>query len=376
MTFTQTSKFFGALIIGMIFFASTVFSVEAKTVVRSGETVSIAEEQTIEGDFYTAANIINVSGSVKEDMISAGGQITINGSVGDDVLIFAGRADVHGTVGDDLRILAGEVTIAEPIMGDVFVMGGVVNILSTASVSGDVLIYAGQATIEGSIGGDIIGSVDQLRVDAVVSGDIDVAVTQLTLGDRANIEGSVRYSSNNLVVQSLDATVSGDLVRSDPVLPVKDISAKNALIPILSLLFSVLVWYLISRRSLDLVVKRALVKSPRPILLGLAALIFMPIAFSVLLMSMIGTPIGLIGLFGYLLLGLLSIIGLPAVVGQLLMKVFNQPSAGLSLVTLVAGVVGVTLLMLLPIIGQIALLVFMLITLGAMVDLFIRPSID
>lgn len=359
-----------------LFLVMMVSSVEASSVIRSGETVSISEEQTIEGDFYSAAGKVNVSGSVEDDMISSGGQVALNGSVGGDVFIIGGQVDIYGTVGDDLRILAGEVIIAEPILGDVFVMGGAVTILSTASVAGDVVLFAGEATVEGSVGGNILGTVDVLRIDAPVAGDVDITVGQLTLGDQTTIDGSVQYVSNSLVIQSLNATVSGELVRNDPVLPMAKNSASSALVPILILLFSVLVWYWVSRRSLRRVVDRALVPSVRPFLMGFGVLFLAPIAVGILMVSMIGGVVALVLMFAYLLLVTLSLIGLTAVLGQLLMRAFNRPTNRLSLTTLIVGVLGVSLLLLLPIIGQVLLLVFMVLTLGAMTDLLIRPNLD
>lgn len=370
-----STKIAGVSAVVGTFFVLAVSVVDAQSVVRSGDTVSIAEDQVIEGDFYSAANIINVSGEVSEDALLVGGQVTVNGASGDDLLIVSGQTDIHGTVGDDLRIVAGEVTIAEPVMGDVFVAAGTVHILSTASIAGDLLMYAGQATVEGSVGGDVMGTVENLRIDAAVAGDVDVTVTQLTLGDRAAVNGSVRYVSHELAVLAPNHMVGGDVLRNDPVLPGTDMTVKAALIPVLVLLFSVLVWYLVSRRSLRTVVSRAVVRSPRPVLLGVVTLLVMPFVTAVLLFSVLGTMVGIISVLGYMLLVLLGMVAVPAILGQLLLKVFNQPNAQLSLLSLVVGVVGVSLLMLLPVLGQVLILALLLVAMGAMVDALIRPEV-
>jgi hypothetical protein len=44
-------------------------AVEAKTVVRTGDTVSVAQEQKIEGNFYTAAGIVDISGEMTADAL-------------------------------------------------------------------------------------------------------------------------------------------------------------------------------------------------------------------------------------------------------------------------------------------------------------------
>ena len=362
----------GLFLLITLFLASDA---EARTVVRTGESVSLAENQMVEGDFYGAAGKVNISGSVTEDVLAAGGQVKINGSIGEDATIFGITVDTHGTVGDDLRVVAGEVTIADPVMGDLFVLGGVVTILSTASISGDVIVYAGQLTVEGSVGGDILGSVDTIRVDSDVSGDIDVSTLSLTLGDRANVAGSVKYVSNELAVRAQNAVVGGELIRNDPVIMTVSSTIKTILVPTLVLMFSVLIWFLISKQTLNKVSKRAIIKSPKPILLGCSVILFAPVAISMLLVSVIGSLVGIVFALIYLLLITLSTTAATAVVGQIMMRMFNQPEKELTLITVVVGVVGVSLLMLLPVLGLLLIVGFMILSVGAMVDLLINPDL-
>jgi cytoskeletal protein CcmA (bactofilin family) len=330
-------------------------SVDASSVIRTGDTLSISEDQLIEGDFYSATGKMNFSGAVQGDAIIASPQVTINGNIDKDAALFGGTVDVYGTVGDDLRVVAGETTIAEPVMGDVLVIGGVLTILSSASVAGDVILVTGQATIEGSVGGDILGWSDILRIDAPVAGDVSVTVSALTLGDKANISGSVQYVSRELAVQAQNAIVEGDLVRNDPVVPAVSTSLGEALIPVLMILFSVLAWYLISRKSLTAITNKALRKSVRPALLGFASVILVPFAIVLLTVSVIGMLVGITLFFLYALLLMLALIALPALIGQAMLKLFSRPTKELTLVSLVVGVFGVMFLAVLPIIGALVL---------------------
>ena len=78
---------------------------------------------------------------------------------------------------------------------------------------------------------------------------MDVTVNQLTLGDKAVVDGNIHYISSLLATQALNATIGGDLVRNDPVIPVKDVTVRTAVMPVLILLFSTLcgTWYQESR---------------------------------------------------------------------------------------------------------------------------------
>jgi len=369
----RAAPFLWLIIASLLALAPLVAS--ADSVIRTGENISLAEDQLIEADFYSAAGKLNISGEVGQDVIAIASQVTINGSVGVDAFLVGGTVDVFGTVGDDLRIIAGEVTIAEPVMGDVLIIGGVVNILSSASISGDLILLAGQATVAGSVGGDILGRANDLRIDAAVAGSVDVTTFNLTLGEKAAITGSVEYVSRNLAVQALNASIGGDLVRSDPVLPTTDFNIQSMLYPVLILLFSVLVWYLVSKQTLTSVSQRALTKSFRPALIGCAVVLFSPLAIIILSISMLGLFVGIALFFAYGLLIILSMIAVSAVIGQMMMKLFSRSSAKVSLVSLVVGVIGVSLLLLLPLIGELVLAVFVILALGAMVDLLLRPSV-
>lgn len=351
----------------------SVPAVEAKTVLRSGDSVSISEDQIVEGDFYTAGSKISISGEIKEDIVSAGGETTLNGLVGGDAFLVGGRVDVHSKIGDDLRILAGDVTIAESVAGDVLVIGGSVNILSTASVAGDVIIFGGEAVIEGPVAGDVLGFTGTLRIDSAVKGEVDVTVEQLTIGDNAKIDGGVRYVSDMVLVQSLNASIVGDVMRSDPQSSDEKSSRWNPVVVFsLVLIFSVLVWYLLSRKTLQMVVSRVTNNSRRSMLVGFAAVILVPIATSILIFSAVGSIVGFVTLLLYMAFLVLGMIASVPVFGALLLTTFKRSNpAAINLQSLFLGMVLFSLLMIMPMIGSLFIIICILITFGALIDLLI-----
>lgn len=372
-------KISGISLISCFFVGFFAYSAEASSVLRSGDNVSIAEDQIVEGDFYAAASKINISGEVKEDLVAAGGQVTLNGPVGADVFIIGGGADVHGTVGDDLRILAGEVTIAEPVMGDVLVVGGNVTILSTASVAGDVIVFAGDVVIEGSVDGDVIGVIGSMRIDSSIAGDVDISTNTLTLGDGAKIAGSVLYTSETVLTKALNTSVAGDIVRNDP-LSVDDSSDwKSFLIICLVLLFSVLVWYLLSAKTLRSVVSRATTYSVRSLLIGFSGFIVVPLGATILLASTIGSVVGLIAFLIYFLILLLGLIACLAMFGSLVFTKFisvKKPSVAMvTPVTLILGVFTFMVVVLIPFIGILAIVLAYFTACGATAETLLRSDI-
>jgi cytoskeletal protein CcmA (bactofilin family) len=369
MTNFFTIKSFAVLIPITLLFVLMAQTVLANTVVRSGQTVSVAEGQSVAGDFYVAAGTINISGEVEEDALLLGGQVTVNGTINENAFIVGGNVDIHGTINDDLRIIGGEVTIAESIVGDLAIFGGSVNILSSASIGGDLLIYGADVAIEGSIEGDLLGTVGTLRVDSYVGGDIDVRVTNLVLGDQANLAGNLTYDSFNNLERSLNATVSGEVLRNDPVVALSEGKELNFLIPSLIVLFSILSWYLFSKKTLNKVVNKALVRSPKPALIGFAVLFLAPIAALMLTLTIIGSMLGLAILFAYSLIIVLALIVMPAVLGQMLMLAFTKTDGRVNLLSILIGVLVITVLSQLPVLGLILFFVLLIIAIGSLVEI-------
>ncbi len=351
----------------------------ASSVVRTGETISIEKDQKIEGDFYAASSVLSISGEVAEDLVSIAGRNTLNGTVGKDALMLGASVDVHGAVGEDLRIIAGDVIIAEPVSGDVFIIADTVKILSTASIGGDLVVYGGTVEVSGSVGGNIIGTYESLRLDAPVAKGVDISAQQLTLGDRAEIIEHVRYVSGEELVRAPSAKIGGDVTRNDAITetdtkaPVRQFAIAG-----LILLFSVLAWFMVARTLLTHMVQRAVTKSVRPLLLGFITLIAAPVIFVVLTVSIIGSLVGVTGLLVYCALLITSVVGMAAVLGVFILsqiKKKKDASLEVSPYSLVAGAVAVVLLAVIPLFGPIILLGLFLVTLGAIIDLMLRPVV-
>ncbi|MEY2665725.1 MAG: hypothetical protein RLZZ480_830 [Candidatus Parcubacteria bacterium] len=368
------SKPFISLAVCAVAFLTVPVSASADTVIRTGETISIDSNQKIDGDFYAAASILNLSGAVGEDMSAVGGKVTLNGSVGKDALLAGGNVDVHGAVGDDLRIVGGDVIIAEPVTGDVFVIARSVTILDTASIGGDLIVYANEVVVSGSVGGDIIGSVETARLDAAVAGSVDISVGVLTIGDRANISGTVKYTSADTLTRAPNAK-AGEILRNDPVAKEGGTSgAKFASLVVLSFLFSVLVWYLVARNFLAHIVERALVRGIRPTATGFITFFAAPVIIVVLTVSVLGTLVGVTAFAAYLFAVLLSIISSAAVVGQLVVQTYKKSATALTPLTLCVGVSVITVVAMIPKIGPLAIVVLFVVTLGALVDIILHPN--
>jgi cytoskeletal protein CcmA (bactofilin family) len=299
--------------------------VEASSVVRSGETVTIAADQEVAGDFYGMGGTVAISGLIGEDLVLAGGSIALNGTIGADALLAAGEVDINGVVKDDVRIVSGRVTVAGEVTGDLVVFASELKVLSTATIGGDILFYGDYAEISGVIGKDILGTSNRLRIDGEVLGGLNVTSGALTLGDKAAIAKNVVYSSATDLVRAQNATVEGEVVRNS--VTTNEVNPlKFLLIPLFIVLFSTFVWLLLFRRSVEKVVGSIQARPVMVGLIGFGAFFLLPISAGILLASTLGMILGGTLLLFFMLAVLISISLVGIVIGALLRKSFLKKS--------------------------------------------------
>lgn len=342
----------------------------AETVLRIGENVSVEADQVVDGDYYVSVGPLgntSMSGTVAQDMYAFGGVVDVNGIIGNDLTLVGGTSQLHATVTDDVRIIAGEVTVAEHIGGDLFVIGGKLNMLSTASVDGDVIFFGGDAEINGTVGGSVLGTSERIRVDATVGKDVDVkTATALTLGERAQVGGSVRYASVDPLVRAQNASVEGEVVTNDyydsmASAPERDL--RGALVPLFMTLFASLSLYLLFRKELQLLVQSVLLHPLRHAVAGIAVLILGPVVSIILLLTVLGSLIGIAGLCLTLLLYVLGYALSGVVVGAFVSRLFTR-KATVSLLWVVIGTILLYAVLLVPIVGVMCGIAVFIFTIG------------
>ncbi len=338
--------------------------VGASSVVRTGENISIASDQAVEGDFYGAGNNVIVSGEVLGDLIVAGMNVKLNGNLGSDLAALAGALDIHGVVGDDVRIIAGEVTVGGEIKGDLVVIASSLEVLSTAKISGDLIFFGSSAVISGEVGKSVFGQSEKMRIDGEVLGDVDIKTTGLVLGERAKVDGMVKYSSLNEMVRAQNARVAGKIVKNDPVFD-KTNSFREILVPILVTLFAALVWFLFFRRLLDKVASHSNNHFVRSAFLGFGVLFLFPIGITILIVSSLGSLLGVTLLFIYIALILISLSLAGIVAGSYMAKIITK-SHLVTIPYILAGTIAIFVLVYIPLIGPIFLFSLFVTTLGSL----------
>jgi cytoskeletal protein CcmA (bactofilin family) len=181
---------------------------------RQGSTVTIGPSETLKDDLYAAASTIDVSGTVDGSVIASGGNITVSGTITRDLIVAGGTVTVAGNVRGSIRAFMGTLVLNGNVGEDLVVLGGTIDIGRSAKVGRDLVVAGGTATLGGSIGRKVLASVDALTIRGPVGGDVQATANTLRLEDGAAVTGNLVYSSDNQAFIAPGAKVEGKVTRN------------------------------------------------------------------------------------------------------------------------------------------------------------------
>ncbi len=318
---------------------------------RSGDQVRLTEKTPIAENTYVGGGEVSIATPIQGDLFVGGGNVRITGAVQDDLFVGGGDVRIEGPVNGDLRIAGGNITITGDVTGEVMIGGGDVEITSDATVGN---IYAGAG---------------QLRV-AGTTGSIDAGVGQLMIAETAHIGGNINYMSEKEADVAEGATIEGSVTRKTPPVSDKHDGAKEAafgggvLWYLSNLLMLLLFVYIFPVKSTDLV-RQWKGNFPMNLLWGIIFLILVPIVAFLFLISILGLPIGIGMLLMYpiylYLANLVSTLAIGAWVRSLWMK---EKSATADWIAALIGLILVTAISFIPVLGALVLFVSFIAALG------------
>ncbi|OGY45159.1 MAG: hypothetical protein A3A24_03255 [Candidatus Buchananbacteria bacterium RIFCSPLOWO2_01_FULL_46_12] len=353
-----------------------VFAIDNK----ENQSVTVAADQIIDGNFIKAGNIIDIEGAVKGDVIVAGNTIRISGPVSGDVIAAGNSIKISGPVSGSVRVVGSNIEVSGEVKNNIWTAGSNVFIDKTSTVGLDV--YAAGASVE--IKGKVSGNVWAGAGTVVISNEVGKKVTasvdregQVILETGAKINGDLVYqaaSEKQLIIKE-GAVVSGQTIKK----AIKNYKVDTGFLSPAFFLFKTISFFsflILGLVLISLVPKKLLamhaemVKRPaQSIGWGLVYLIITPVVVVLLLFTVIGIPLALIILPLYLIGLCLSKVIAGLAIGILLVdQLSHKKYSGSLIVPLAVGLLVLTILSSLPIVGWLVCLLTMLWALGAMLQ--------
>lgn len=335
--------------------------------ISSGDVLTVEVAEIIDDDLYYFGDTVIINGTVLGDAIIFCREATIDGKVEGSLLVFAETIRINGEIVGSARGGANSLIFQGSTERDLMMAA------NTASISGlvgnDLFIGASSANLTGEVGRDIRASINRLTVDGPVGGDIKAYVNELIFGSSAKVGGKVTYTSENEADVSSEAIISGTLDRLDP--PSETITASpgrtawSFVRPILSLLAATLVMTLlfpVLTSGTALTIKN---KPGKSIGYGALVVFVAPIAALLLLISVVGMPIGFLSMLLYIVLIYLTRIFTGFFLADIVFKRFNKKVHPVW--TGLAGVLVLALFIKIPYLGWLIHVAAVLFAAGALI---------
>lgn len=332
-----------AVLFAVVLLVAVVPAPVAADETRTGGTVVVERGETVTGDLTAFGGTVVVRGTVTGDLTAFAGNLLVadSGAVGGDVEAATGNVRVNGNVSGNVEVATGN-----------FVLG------TGATVGGSVSVSSGYAQIEGRVGGDVRVATEQLAVGptAVVAGDIVHDVNRIDVADGARIGGQVR-AEDELFGDDGPGPSPGPV----PVPPVPP-GTGAAFGLLTNLLLGAALLFVFSDFS-DEVVVQATDAPGVTAGVGLLVLVGVPVVLVLLALTIVGIPLTIAGAMLYALALWVSVVYGGYVVGWWLVVAADADSRWLALVV---GLLAVTVLGLIPILGGLFEFAVLLLGLGAL----------
>lgn len=344
------------------------------------DTIYVAEDEIIEGNFIKAASIIEINGPVNGDVIAAGTSIIINGPVAGDVIVAGATVRITGSVGGSVRAVGSLVEVSGAVEHNVWIAGDSVLISEEATVGWDVYAAGATADVRSVVGGNVWLAGASVILDGTVGKDVKLMVGndgQAVLNSNAKVSGNLDYSASieDQLVLREGAEVLGETSMSEVEMHAEfdfdeAFGAAAVFFKVITL-FSLLVVGLILVTLLPKLTVRIydeMIKRPWPSIgWGVVYIIITPIIAVLLMITVIGIPLGLILVPLYFIGIYIAKVSAGFAIGLLILNKIGKDGKykGSLIWPLVLGLAIFVVLSSIPVIGPIVKIIAVLWALGA-----------
>ena len=280
-------------------FSSSSYALDVRT--ANDRPVTVPEGETVNDTLVVFAESVNINGTVNGDLIAFARDITIRGTVKGNVISIGQHVTTEGMVEGSIFGFGQNVLTRGQVAHNVYGVGQDVSTGSGARVTGNALLFASEANVDGMIGQDLWAFSNRTNVRANISHNFTTYANDVIVSAPAVIGGNLtaHVVDNKRVRVETGAMIGGKTdIQVRPPAPSRYATFSFYMRQILwlaaSLIFGLIVFWLspaLTRVNLD---------TPRTLLIaagiGFLGIVVTPIVAIIIACTIIGLPIGLVSL--------------------------------------------------------------------------------
>lgn len=338
------------------------------------------EKKVVEHEFgtdhFAAGNTLRIGEPIVGDLFAAGGSVDVDAAVSGDAVVAGGKVRIGAPIGMSVYAAGGQVTIDASVARSARLAGGHIELSPKSEIAGNVTVGGGQVSLNGTVRGYVRAAGGRVFINGPIGGDVLATAGNVELGPDARIAGKLRYASGDEIKRDTAAQVTGGIERIEmkgelpvPATAERSVGRRGGWVWTIGLmaLAAVLVGGLP-----DFYARVAQTLQTRPwfsLLIGFVALVCIPVAAIVLLITIIGIPLALLTIVLYLALLLVGYASTGVALGDWVLKRFKNDAAASLWWRVGAAMLAVLVIALvsrIPFVGGFVVLAALLIGMGAL----------
>lgn len=291
---------------------------------------------TVTGDLWLAGGRYLLSGNVLGSLNTFSQEARVSGNVRQSARLFAQRAAIDGTIGNNLIAFAQEIELGKH-----------------SRVERDLAIFAEKAMLMGQVGRNVHVRGDYIIISGKIEGNLDLKANNIAILAPAEITGDIEYTCPSKI-EIEDGVVLGGKTYWKKIAP-DDKKKSSPPVGRIILFFCSLVTGLFliptfrqhTRFTVEELQRNTLVCMG----IGLIFLCLAPVALIILLISVVGIPIGIILMFAYTIFFYISKIYVAILGGIFIVRAFRKGPITRLWIPFILGLIIISFLYTIPYFG-------------------------
>ena len=329
---------------------------------------------TVGDNRLSAGDEVTIDEYVPGNVYLAGGRVNLGDRVGGSAFLTGGEIGITGSIGKNLYAAGGDLRIEGEVEGDVHAAGGKLRVPRGARLHGDVTLAGGSIDVEADVGGDLGTYGESIYVNSVVDGDLRLEGEDIRIGPDTRVSGRLEYKSGGTFAMDPKAQVEQGVEHVNASEHGWFRKGSHGSSRGNGRMFSIGVLVLGTLLILGLPAfsreAAAAIRSEwwQSAGIGCVMLLGVPFAAVILMITIIGIPLALMLIFGYMVLLMLGYVIAAIFVGDFALERLGGDrvkSIGWRVLFLVLALVLLAMLRHLPLIGGLAVAILFVAGIGA-----------
>jgi cytoskeletal protein CcmA (bactofilin family) len=339
---------------------------------KSADSFILSSQNRIADDLIVTGKNVKIDGEVEGDLVTFCRSNAIKGKVYNSVFNFSQYFDHSGQIEGSLSSFCQDLTLSGKVGRNLTAFAASVYVTREAVIQGQLIAFCGDFDLEGEVLKGVRVHCDEAVISGHVKGDLKLEADRVVIMEGAVIEGNLNYRSPKEAKIDSMAQIKGEVKWSEK--KKKDekgsiyrkIGVFNTALMAGNLVTGVILIALFRQRwnRSQVAVKTSFLKS---LGLGLVLAICVPIAAIILLVTILGIPIAILSLVGYLVVLYLAKLIFSTTMGVWILKFFKKQGEVSLIWAFLVGYVAFWLVTGFDVIGTIIYILAFFVGFGALV---------